>query len=194
MTLFIPITLYWLENLACLTFSSWRAFINRFFSLYSSKCRSNLYYLKILSSNSCWCLSRAFNNFSAFSFAISVSLWALYSSNTSLLILFSKALTFIPESFCKYLASSISIPSLRPFLPPWWTKLWDLDESYFPAPLMLIKPPLIFAGCSPGFILSWIIVFETYGNIDPWLLFGVESNVFYPEKLSWELIFIFIFM
>jgi len=140
---------YWIWNFECLTFSSCSALCNLFLSFCSRSFLVTSCYLMILASNSCWCLSRALSNFSAFSFAISVSFLALPSSNTSLLILFSRALTLIPESFYKDFASSISIPSFSPFLPPVCTTLRDLDVFYlFNPEFILAIPPLMLCGLS----------------------------------------------
>ena len=72
---------------------------------------------RIFSSSYFWCLSLALSSFSAFSFAISVNFLARYSSKTSLLILFSRRLAFAALSFCKSLASNMSIPSRMARLP-----------------------------------------------------------------------------
>lgn len=129
MTLLTPWVLCWSWNLLWRTFSSCSSFKRRFFS-FTCYYSSNLFWLRaILSSSSFWCLSLAFNSFSAFSFAMSVSFLALYSSNTSLLILFSSILAFYKLSFWTYLASNMSSPSLMAFLPPpfgGWTTLRDL--------------------------------------------------------------------
>ena len=118
MTLLTPWVLCCSWNLLCLTFSSWSSFKRRFLSL-TCYYSINLFWLRaILSSSSFWCLSLAFSSFSAFSFAMSVNFLALCSSNTSLLILFSSIVAFYKLSFCTYLASSISRPSLIALRPP----------------------------------------------------------------------------